>query len=116
MDFLDGEKPAVALVEGLVAAGEELATTCVNVAELHRGVDAGDVALQALLDRLLELPLDAAAARRAGAVLRALDKAGRPMPEMDALIAAIALEHGGRLATRNRRHFRRVAGLQLVPR
>lgn len=43
-----------------------------------------------------------------------LYKAGRPLAAGDAMIAAIALENGGRIATRNAKDFRRVAGLDVV--
>ncbi len=44
---------------------------------------------------------DQAAARAYGAVLKARKALGRPIDEMDALIAAIALTNGATLATRN---------------
>jgi predicted nucleic acid-binding protein len=46
-------------------------------------------------------PLDEAAARVYGAVLKTRRSLGRPIDEMDALIAATALVHGATLATRN---------------
>lgn len=51
-------------------------------------------------DRLL--PVDAAVADRWGRLLAA---AGRPLPVVDSLLAATALEHGLRLATRNTKDF-----------
>jgi predicted nucleic acid-binding protein len=47
-------------------------------------------------------------------VRRDLQKAGVPIGMADSLIAGIVLEHGGRLLTRNQRHFERVEGLPLV--
>lgn len=121
VDVLHDQKAALGLVAALEARGEELATTTINVAELYRGAEgeAGPQealkAVEDLLDRLLEVTLDHAAARRFGVIMAALDRAGRPMPAVDALVAAIVLEGGGRIATRNRRHFARVPGLQVVP-
>lgn len=51
-------------------------------------------------DRLL--PVDAAVADRWGQLIAA---AGRPLPAVDALLAATALRHGLRLVTRNETHF-----------
>lgn len=79
--------------------------------ELFAGRDDGDL-LRQLLDRMQELTIDSSIAERAGALKRTIR-----LPTPDALIAATALEHGFPLMTRNERHFRRVAGLDLrVPR
>jgi tRNA(fMet)-specific endonuclease VapC len=114
VDFLRGLPAATKLVERLEGEGEELATTALNVAEAWRGASGQERLLDEFLGALIVLPLDAAAARRAGAFLAILDRSGRPLPELDALIAAITLENGARLATWNTRHFARVPGLQLV--
>ena len=50
-------------------------------------------------------PFDQAASRVYGSVLRTRKSIGRPIDEMDALIAATALIHGATLATRNTRDF-----------
>jgi predicted nucleic acid-binding protein len=50
-------------------------------------------------DRIFDL--DLASARVYGTVLKIRKSMGRPIDEMDALIAAIALTHGATLATRN---------------
>ncbi len=64
--------------------------------------------MEALLGRLSEIEVTPDIAQRAGRIRRStgLDVA-------DALIAATALEHGMKILTRNRRHFERVAGLEL---
>jgi predicted nucleic acid-binding protein len=56
---------------------------------------------------------DQAAARAYGAVLKARKAMGRPIDEMDALIAAIALSNGATLATRNIPDFE-CCGIPLV--
>ena len=120
VDLLDGDEATTALLERLVEEREDLATTTVNAAELVRGAggpgrDREMVAeTHELLSRLVELPLDVRAARRFGAVMAALDRAGKAMPVVDGLVAAIALENGGRIATRNRRHYARVPGLDVT--
>jgi predicted nucleic acid-binding protein len=62
-------------------------------------------------DRIL--PFDQAAARSYGIILRTRKAIGKPIDEMDGLIAATALAHGATLATRNISDFER-AGIPLV--
>jgi predicted nucleic acid-binding protein len=118
VDTLVGRAASLRFVEKLEGSGEGLATTILNVAELRRGAVQAAAArregLSILLGSLEVLPLDDAAAGRYGALMAALDRAGRPIEPMDGLIAAIALENGGRLATRNQKHFERVAGLEIL--
>jgi tRNA(fMet)-specific endonuclease VapC len=71
----------------------------------------------ALIDELaassVVLGCDTDVARRYGEVKYALRVRGRPIPENDVWIAAIALQHGLTLATRDV-HFGEVVGLQIV--
>lgn len=60
------------------------------------------------------LDLDQEAALPYGQLMAELDAAGEPLSWMDGLIAAITLEHGAQLTTRNARDFDRVRGLRLV--
>ncbi|MFC1601845.1 PIN domain-containing protein [Candidatus Sumerlaeota bacterium] len=46
-------------------------------------------------------------------ILEALRKSGRPIPTNDSGIAASVLEHGARLATRDK-HFAQIDGIMLV--
>lgn len=122
VDFLRGDDDAVEAVEAWVSQGERLATTLVNAAELFRGVHgAPDPArameeLNGLLRTIVLIPFDRPAAHRFGEIMAALDQAGRPIPTADGLVAAMALGAGAKVATRNVRHFGRVAGLEvLVP-
>jgi predicted nucleic acid-binding protein len=70
--------------------------------------------IRRLLTALRVLPLDRHAAAQAAAVRRELDRTGQTIGMADSLIAGIALTHGVRLFTRNRKHFERVANLKLV--
>jgi tRNA(fMet)-specific endonuclease VapC len=56
---------------------------------------------------------DADTAWGAARVSRALQASGTPIGDHDLWIAALALEHGHAVASRNERHFRRVPGLSL---
>jgi predicted nucleic acid-binding protein len=83
------------------------------LAELHFGLER--LAAGARKDRLRTnieriendlyrgriLPLDAAAAAEYGRLVVKRERMGRPIKQMDALIAAIALTHGAVLATRD---------------
>ena len=56
----------------------------------------------------------AAAAECAATVRQQLEREGRAIGMGDSLIAGIALATGLPLFTRNRKHFERVSGLQLL--
>lgn len=118
IDVLRREPAAMESLGAWDAAGEELATTSVNVAEVLRGAHRDQATLAAtnrILAGLTEVPFGPRAAKRFGRLMHAMDKAGRPVPELDGMIAAIALEEGATLATRDRKHFERIAGLELAP-
>lgn len=116
IDFLSGHEPVASVVASAIAAEEEMATTVVSRFELLSGVRTAKQgrAVGRLLEALSTLALDSPAADRAARVRRDLEKAGSSIGMADSLIAGIVLEHGGRLLTRNLRHFERVEGLPLV--
>ncbi len=116
IDFLSGHEPVASVVASAIAAEEEMATTVVSRFELLSGVRTAKQgrAVGRLLEALSTLALDSPAADRAARVRRDLEKAGSSIGMADSLIAGIVLEHGGRLLTRNQRHFERVEGLPLV--
>ncbi len=100
----------------------ELAISTASLAELHFGVlvaRTDDVRAERLrrlgvVERTFEaLPVDAAAARAYGRCAAAVSATGRSprARATDLLIAATALAHGARLATRNARDL---AGLEDV--
>lgn len=115
IDFLTGHEPVATRIARELEGGR-LATTAVSRFELRAGVrnPKQERAVRQLLDALVTLDLDARAADRAADVRRSLEKAGAPIGMADSLIAGIVLQAGGRLLTRNRRHFERVAGLALA--
>jgi predicted nucleic acid-binding protein len=67
-----------------------------------------------LFSRLNTLPLTLSAGRKAGELSAQLEREGRPLPPSDVLVAAIALDQNASLLTGNRKHFERIAGLNLV--
>lgn len=66
------------------------------------------------LVRSRTFPIDVASALRAGEVAAALRADGRDIGVFDCLQAGTSLRYGVPLATRNRKHFERVADLAIV--
>jgi Predicted nucleic acid-binding protein, contains PIN domain len=92
----------------LAVAGDRVHYSTVTRSELFAGHGAEERRITRLLEPFTELPVDRAVAERAGRLRR---ESG--IRAADALIAATALERGLELATRNRRGFEAVTGLQL---
>jgi predicted nucleic acid-binding protein len=115
IDFLSGHEPSASRVASAIA-DEGLATTVVSRFELLSGVRTPKQsrAIGRLLEALSALALDSPAADRAARVRRDLEKDGFSIGMADSLIAGIVLQNGGRLLTRNQRHFERVEGLPLA--
>jgi toxin FitB len=104
---------------------EDLWTASVVVAELFAGIEALSAGrkereLREAVEGMIAedfrrqiLYIDLAAARNYGQILALRNSIGRPIREMDALIAATAFANGATLATRNTSHFEN-CGIQLV--
>lgn len=105
IDYLRG-RPAVGRVEALVAAGDDPATTVINVEEVIRGLRPVEVsAADHLFAGLHVLPITAEIARTAGTWRREFASRGTTLAQADVLIAAAALTVRARLATGNPKHF-----------
>ncbi len=82
--------------------GHTLATTCVNIAEIERGLRPKErQRASAFLDALRFLVTDREAARRAGRYQADFANKGRTIHTPDALIAGTARAHGAVLLTHN---------------
>ncbi len=101
IDHLRGYRP-------LHLLDPKLKISVVTRCELFAGRNVDEPALRQALSVLEEVSVDRAIAEAAGRIRRTTE-----LPVPDALIAATALEHGMKVMTRNRRHFERVAGLEL---
>jgi tRNA(fMet)-specific endonuclease VapC len=113
IDYLRGRGAGVEIVRTLVRS-RRLRVTTVTSLELRVGAD-----FLARRDDILSLvrhalPLDLRSSLLAGAVSATLRAAGQEIGFADSLQAGICLRHDLPLATRNRAHFERVEGLQLV--
>ena len=114
IDFLRGSGDGASLVRTLIIE-RRLRTTAVTAFELRVGADflpRRDDIMRLLRTRTV--PLDLAAALRAGEIAAALQRSGQVIGQSDCLQAGICLRHDLPLATRNRKHFSRVADLRLV--
>lgn len=112
-----------AWVDGHDPAG--LFLSAVTIGEIRRGVALltdsrrKTSLLEWLSDSLLVrfagriVPLDAEVFLTWGEMIGALERGGTPMPAMDSLIAATALHHKLRIATRNTSDFRH-CGVELI--
>lgn len=117
IEVLRRHEPTMRTVEDLSDSGEELATTSINMAEILRGIPTRSRATKAahrILAGLIEVPFGPRAARRLGRLMFDQDRVGTPLPVIDAMIAAVAMENGARVMTGNVRHFQRVPGLELL--
>ncbi len=114
IDFLRGKGQGRSLVRALLVE-HRLRVTAVTAFELRVGTDF--LARREDILRLLHrrtLPLDLNAAVRGGEVAAILRRQGRDIGFADCLQAGVCLRHDLPLATRNRKHFSRVDGLQLA--
>lgn len=115
IDFLAGSNPGFSRVRAAIDGGQ-LHTTTITQYELLAGANSPkqDGRIRDLLAALSILPLDRAAADLGARTRRDLERRGESVGMADSLIAGIVLACGGRLLTRNRRHFERVETLALV--
>jgi tRNA(fMet)-specific endonuclease VapC len=115
----EAHRRALAFVNSARGDGKAISTTRINVAELLVGVELADDRLdelqrvQDVLEEIAILDLDQRAAQRFGYITARLQRLGRPVSDLDVLIASIALANGQSLVTRNARHFAEIPGLQL---
>jgi tRNA(fMet)-specific endonuclease VapC len=115
IDFLRDRKPYADRIRDEILAGG-LRTTVISRFELLAGAktDREMRAVAGLLDAVPDLGLESGAADRAASVRRELERQGLKIGMADCLIAGIVIESGGKLLTKNRKHFERVQGLSLV--
>lgn len=113
IDFLRGKGPGAPLVRDLIAS-HRLRVTAITAFELRVGADflaRRDDVLRLVHSRAF--PLDSGSALRAGELAATLRGAGQDIGLADCLQAGICMNFDLPFATRNRKHFDRVEGLQL---
>jgi tRNA(fMet)-specific endonuclease VapC len=82
-------------------------------AEKSMQVVANLARVEALIPLVTVLPVETETARLYGRVRQQLRQAGKPIPENDVWIAALAIQHGLTLISRDQ-HFGYVQGLQTM--
>ena len=107
------------LLQSVLVAAAKIATPTIALGELYYGANKSS-RRQANVSRIDQfaaandvLDVDPATAREYGAIKEQLRSKGRPLPENDIWIAAIAIQHGLTLVTRDA-HFGDIAGLTLT--
>jgi predicted nucleic acid-binding protein len=115
IDFLEKRRPGTSPVADALSRNE-LATTVISRYEVLAGARLPKNLATALgfLGSLRVYPLDSASADRAAQIFRDLESSGQRIEPGDCMIAGIVLQQGGRLLTRNRKHFERIKGLVLA--
>lgn len=105
IDYLRG-RPVVERVNALLARGDTLCTSPVNVEEITRGLrEAETTVVEQLFDGLRVVPITRAEGRQAGRWRRHFAAQGVTLSQADCLIAAAAFAAAAVLATGNPRHF-----------
>jgi len=106
IDILRDRQGRRALALALLDQDHLLATCPINVAELYAGMrPKEEPATTTLVESLRLLPISGQAARQAGLFKRGYAAKGVTLSLPDALIAAVAIEHGCTLVTENRKDF-----------
>jgi predicted nucleic acid-binding protein len=101
-----GDEAVTSLLLDLLADRHLLGTSCVNVAEVERGIRPKErKAAEALLTRLRFLETTREAATRAGRYQSDFGRRGVTIHTADALVAGTARAHGATLLTDNVRDF-----------
>ena len=119
IDLMSGRERAVDLLDELAREDEPIAIATTTLQEFYRGLSTIGLT-PAQMRNVADvtkgrpvLPLDAAAAERAGQIDAELWARGEPIDPEDAAVAGIALANDEVLLTRRAREFGRVAGLRL---
>jgi len=103
---LRGDETTTRTLLSLLSAGHVLSTTCVNIAEIERGLKPKDQRrARALMDRLHFLETTREASRKAGRYQADLRRRGKTLDLADALIAGTARAHGATVVTENVNDF-----------
>ena len=113
--FLNGA--SALLAQRILEAGPgNIAISSITLAELHFGAarsgkpDANLKRVETFVEELVSYPFDDECAARFGRIKAEMLAAGRPTPDFDLAISAVAMTHGLTVVTADR-HFAEVPGL-----
>jgi len=119
IDLLRNQQQTAAFIAELEKNNYILATTAINIFELHHGAHKSQEseknlqAINTLVSRLSILALTSKAAEKAGHIYSQLEQQGQPIELRDTFIAAIAITREYSVTTRNQAHFNRISGLKI---
>jgi len=119
IDLLRNQQQTAAFIAELEKNNYILATTAINIFELHHGAHKSQEseknlqAINTLVSRLSILALTSKAAQKAGHIYAQLEQQGQPIGLRDTFIAAIAITREYSVTTRNQAHFNRISGLKI---
>jgi predicted nucleic acid-binding protein len=106
IDVLNGRKGRPELLARLIAGGNVLATSAVNVAEVYTGMRPREQGrTDALIADLAVYDTTRAIGHRAGLLRNEAARRGQTLGLADTIIAATALEYGLMVMTDNRKDF-----------
>jgi predicted nucleic acid-binding protein len=106
IDVLRERNERRALLAQLVRDGHTLATTALNVAEVHAGLRPQEEAKTAVFLRDLEcIDVTKSSAQLSGSLKREWARKGRTVALVDAVVAAIAIDRNCTLLTDNVKDF-----------
>lgn len=115
-----GDERCIAFIDALLTGPAPVAVSAVTVMQLFDGIGRSraarkeeDRVRRALLG-VVTYAFTHEIGERAGSLMAALSARGRPIGTSDLMIAATALHHREPVATRNRREFERVPGLEVL--
>jgi tRNA(fMet)-specific endonuclease VapC len=122
--FIAGERARIDLSELLASlGGEALALSAVTASELLHGLhrtrtiaqrERRNAYVEAILEQMPVLAFDLTVARVHSAISAELERTGRKIGAHDLMIAATAMVHDYRVATRDLRSFPKIPGLETV--
>ncbi len=109
-------------LEGQLGPDEEVGIAAITASELLHGVHRAtpehrarrEAFVEAVIAAFPPLPFDILAARAHARIWADLAAAGQDVRAHDRIVAATGISAGWRIATANRRHFDRIAGLDVV--
>lgn len=117
IDLMNDDDGAAAKLEEIADERRPTAISTLTVVEVGTGITNPSTRNQfdQLTDEMAVIPLNQSAAQRAVEIQRLLESEGKRIGNVDAMIAATALERNEGVVTRNLSEFRRVDGLSVHP-
>jgi len=122
--FIAGERARIDLTDLLASLGNEpFALSAVTASELLHGLrrsrtiaqrERRNAYVEAIFEQMPVLAFDLAVARVHSAVSAELERTGRQVGAHDLMIAATAMAHDYRVATRDLKSFPKIPGLETV--